>query len=87
MVIHPHKTQSRVLALRQKRQFKPLKLNATLGKNPVEQVGEHRVLSVVIDDELKWQPQLETYFCLTISNTTWTVTPVKYFSTRICSHT
>ena len=82
------------LASRQKYQRKPLTLNLNLGKNYVEQVREHRVLGVVTDDELKWQPQIvfknnypRTYFCVANPHTTWTVTPVKYFSKRIYFHT
>ena len=55
MVIHPHKTKSMVLTTRQKHQSRPLTLNLTLGKSPVQQVREHRVLGVITDEELKWQ--------------------------------
>ena len=77
MVIHPQKPQSMVLAQGQKRQFKPLTLNATLGKNPVEQVGEHRVLSVVIDDELKWQPDLDS-ICKHLSRNLFLLNQLKH---------
>ena len=52
---HPGKTKSMVLASRQKHQLKPLILNLTLGTNITEQVREHRVLGITIDEELKWQ--------------------------------
>ena len=51
MVIHPHKTKCMVLTTRQKHQRRPLTLNLTLGKGPVQQVREHRVLGVIIDEE------------------------------------
>ena len=51
MVVHPGKTKSMVLASRQKHQLKPLIL--TLGTNITEQVREHRVLGITIDEELK----------------------------------
>ena len=48
-----------VLASRQKHQLKPLILNLTLGTNITEQVREHRVLGITIDEELKWQPHID----------------------------
>ena len=59
MVVHPGKTKSMVLASRQKHQLKPLILNLTLGTNITEQVREHRVLGITIDEELKWQPHID----------------------------
>ena len=47
------------LASRQKHQLKPLILNLTLGTNIIEQVREHRVLGIAIDEELKWQPHID----------------------------
>ena len=55
MVILPHKTECMVLTTRQKHQLRPLSLNPTLEKRPVQQVREHRILGVIIDEELKWQ--------------------------------
>ena len=55
MVVHPEKTKSMVLVSREKHQLKPLILNPTLGTNITEQVREHRVLGITIDEELKWQ--------------------------------
>ena len=40
-----------VLTTRQKHQRRPLTLNLTLGKCPVQQVREHWVLGVIIDEE------------------------------------
>ena len=59
MVVHPGKTKSMVLASGQKHQLKPLILNLTLGTNIIEQVREHRVLGITIDEELKWQPHID----------------------------
>ena len=59
MVVHPGKTKSMVLASRQKHQLKPLMLNLTLGTNIIEQVREHRVLGITIDEEIKWQPHID----------------------------
>ncbi|WP_419598339.1 reverse transcriptase domain-containing protein [Thiolapillus sp.] len=59
MVIHPGKTKSMVVAARQKHQLKPLMLKLTLGTDIVEQVREHRVLGVTLDEELKWQSHID----------------------------
>ena len=60
MAIHPGKTKSMVLASRQKHQRKPLMLKLTLGANLIEQVREHRVLGVTLDEELKWQSYIDS---------------------------
>jgi hypothetical protein len=59
MAIHPQKTKCMVLTSRQKHQRKPLTLSLILGENRVEQVSEHRVLGVIIDNEFKWQSHIE----------------------------
>ena len=59
MVIHPKKTKSMLIATRQRHQTKPLTLQLTLKDNAIEQVREHRVLGVIIDQELKWQAHIE----------------------------
>ena len=48
-----------VVAVRQKHQLKPLMLKLTLGTEIVEQVREHRVLGVTLDEELKWQSHID----------------------------
>ena len=59
MLVYPGKTKNMALASRQKYQLKPLILNLTLGTNIIEQVREHRVLGITIDEELKWQPHID----------------------------
>ena len=58
MVIRPAKTKSMVIAARQKHQLEPLMLLLSLGTDSVEQVLKHRVLGVTLDEELKWQPNM-----------------------------
>ena len=59
MVIPPHKTKCMVLTTRQKHQRRPLTLNLTLGKIPIQLVHEHRVLGVITDEKLKWQSHID----------------------------
>ena len=62
MVVHPHKTKYMVLTTRQKHQRRPLTFNLTLGKSPVQQVREHRVLGIIIDAELKWHSHIDNNY-------------------------
>ena len=59
VAIHPHKAKCMVLTTRQKHQRRSLTLNLTLGKNPVQQVGEHWVLGVIIDEQLRRQSHID----------------------------
>ena len=47
-----------VITSRQKHQFKALSLNLTVDGNTIEQVSEHRVLGVTVDEHLKWQSHI-----------------------------
>ena len=59
VIIHPHKAKCMVLNTRQKHQRRPLTLNLTLGKNPVQQVGEHWVQGLIIDEQLRRQSHID----------------------------
>ena len=48
-----------LITSRQKHQIEPLILNVHVNDNAIDQVREHRVLGVIIDDELKWQLHIE----------------------------
>ena len=66
MIIHPVKTKSMVIATRQKHQIEPLLLKLNLDGNPIEQVIEHRLLGVTIDNQLRWQTHI-TNVCKNVS--------------------
>ena len=53
MIIHPAKTKSMVTATQQRHQLSPLQLQLLLEKTCIEQVYEHHVLGVIINDEMK----------------------------------
>ena len=59
MALHPQKTKSMVIATRQKHQIRPLQLNLTLNSNYIEQVREHKVLGIIIDEKPSWSSQVE----------------------------
>ena len=48
-----------MVAAIQRKQLRPLMLKLTLGTDIVEQIHEHRVLGVTLDEELKWQSHID----------------------------
>ena len=60
MIVHLQKTKCMVITSRQKHQIQPLTLNLSIDNNPIEQVHTHKVLGVIIDDELKWGKHIES---------------------------
>ena len=55
MILHPSKSKSMLIATRQKQQKQPQTLALTLTSKDIEQIREHRVLGVIIDDQLNWK--------------------------------
>ena len=54
MVINPIKTKSMTIATRQKHQLSPLPFDLVLNGAKIDQVSEHRLLSITIDNKLRW---------------------------------
>ena len=54
MVLHPKKTKAMVITSRQKHQLQPLTLKLQINNETVEQVSNHRVLGIMVDQELRW---------------------------------
>ena len=54
MVINPIKTKSMVIATRQKHLLSPLALDLVLNGAKTDQVSEHRLLGITIDNKLRW---------------------------------
>ena len=59
MIIHPQKTKCMVITSRQKHQLRPLNLSLSIKDHPIDQVHKHKVLGVIIDDELKWENHID----------------------------
>ena len=53
MVINPIKTKSTTIATRQKHQLSPLPLDLVLNGAKIDQVTEHRLLGITIDNKLR----------------------------------
>ena len=54
MVINPIKTKSMTIATRQKHLLSPLALDLVLNGAKIDQVSEHRLLGITIDNKLRW---------------------------------
>ena len=58
LITHLPRTKSTVIATLQRHQIIPFQLQLTLEKTHIEQVHEHCVFGVTLDDEMKWQAHL-----------------------------
>ena len=58
MVINPIKTKSMTIATRQKHQLSPLPLDLVLNGAKIDQVSEHLLLGITIDNKLRWDSHI-----------------------------
>ena len=77
MVINPKKTHSMTIATRQKHQLFPLSFDLLLHGVKVEQVAEHRLLGIVIDNKLRWDTHTDT-LCKTLSKRVFLLSKLSY---------
>ena len=66
IVIKPMKTKSTTIATRQKHQLSPLPLDLILRGATVDHGSEHRLLSITIDNKLRWDSHTNNV-CKTVS--------------------
>ena len=66
MVLNPSKTECMLIATRQKQQLNPPRLSLSVNSETVKQVKQHKLLGIIVDDQLSWQAHLD-YVCKTIS--------------------
>ena len=95
MLLNPTKTKSMLITTRQKHQRKPQNLKLTLGSNVIEQVSKHRLLGVIVDDKLKWEPHIDK-ICKMMSRNIFLLSKLKhlvhidhcklFFNSHIKSH-
>ena len=78
MVLNPKKTESMVIATRQRHQLSPLALKLSVDSHPVAQVTEHRLLGVIIDSQLKWQSHINQV-CKNVSRNVFLLSKLKQF--------
>ena len=79
MSLHPGKTTWMLVTTRQKRQNMTVSLPAIHMHNQViEETTTHKVLGVIIDNNLSWSPHI-TYICKVISSKVFQLSKVKHF--------
>ena len=76
MVINPIKTKSMTIATRQKHQLSPLPLDLVNGAK-IEQVSEHRLLGITIDNKLRWDSHINNV-CKTVSRRVFLLSKLRY---------
>ena len=65
------------IATRQKHQLLPLSLDLLLHGVKAEQVAEHRILGIIIDNRLRWDTHTDT-LCKTLSKRVFLLSKLKY---------
>ena len=78
MVSSPIKTKSMTIANRQKRQLSPLPLELVLNGAEIDQVSEHRLLGITIDNKLRWDSHINNV-CKTVSRRVFLLSKLRYF--------
>ena len=77
MVINPTKTKSMTIATRQKHQLSPLQLDLVLNGAKIDQVSEHRLLDITIDNKLRWDSHTNNV-CKTVSRRVFLLSKLRY---------
>jgi hypothetical protein len=60
MTLNANKTKSMVITTRQKHQRQRLELILEINSTLIEQVREHKLLGVILDEEMKWQSHINS---------------------------
>ena len=63
---NPIKTKSMTVTTRQKHQLSPLLLDLILNRVKIDQVSQHRLLGITIDNKLRWNSHTNNV-CKTVS--------------------
>ena len=79
MILNPLKTECMVVCTRQKRQLGPLLLNLSMADTTIKQVSKHRLLGVIIDQNLTWQDHI-SHICKTISKNMFMLSKLKHLT-------
>ena len=77
MFINPIKTKSMTIATGQKHQLSPLPLDLVLNGAKIDQVSEHRLLGITIDNKLRWDSHINNV-CKTVSRRVFLLSKLRY---------
>ena len=95
MVINTSKTKSMVITTQQKHSRSQLKLQLKIGNNQIDQVNQHKLLGVTIDESLKWNIHINNiakkisktlYLLYRLKNVIDTQTKLLFFNAFIKCH-
>ena len=81
MILHPSKTKSMIVTTRQKHQLAPLALNLAINNVPIERVQEHKVLGVILDEELSWESHIN-FICKKLSRNLYLLSKLTQFANQ-----
>jgi hypothetical protein len=59
MILNPKKSKSMLITTRQKHQRSSFSINLLIEGKSIEQVSEHKLLGLTVDDKLQWQPHTD----------------------------
>ena len=77
MVINPIKTKSVTIATRQKHQLSSLPFDLVLNGAKIDQVSEHRLLGITINNKLRWDLHTNNV-CKTVSKRVFLLSKLRY---------
>ena len=77
MVINPIKTKFMTIATRQKHQLSPLPLDLVLNGAKIDQVSEHHLLGITIDNKLRWDSHTNN-LCKIVSIRVFLLSKLRY---------
>ena len=83
MLLHPDKTKSMIITTRQKRQLHDYKLNLKVNKCDIEQVVSHKVLGIIIDQNLSWEEHIN-HLCKILSQNLFLLSKLKHYLNSFC---
>ena len=67
-----------VITSRQKHQREPLRLQLKVGDHTIDQVNDHKVLGVLIDDKLTWEPHIN-HVCKNVARNLFLLSKLGHF--------
>jgi len=77
MVINPIKTKSMTIATRQKHELSPLPLDLVLNEAKIDQVSEHRLLGINIENKIRLDSHINNV-CKTVSRQVFLLSKLMY---------
>ena len=81
MILNSSKTKSMVITTRQKHQLETLSLKLSVNSSNIEQVKEHRVLGIILDQEMKWEAHIRS-LCKKLARNLYLLSKLSSYASR-----